>query len=305
MTRWPPDLASCLYPSWSWHVSARSVVAAAEHSARHVQAFEDAVVQRDFHRALCTHCGTLTRMQVNGGAMLGDHINLREGLICTDCGLNARARLLLHACSSVFPDRDSPIALLEAFSPLALIARASWPQVTCSEFFSGNVQPGQTVTRTTANGIVRDARHEDLTRLSYADASLDGIVHNDVLEHVADTGAALAEMLRVLRPGGCAVFTMPWFPWREPTTVRGRLLEDGSLERLCPDEFHGDGLRDGGIYTYYNFGADFERLMTDAGFDEVRFGICYAPACGFFTNNYRYGRDGVMLPTIIVGQRPI
>lgn len=305
MIRWPPDDSDRLYPTWAWHHSARSVIEAADASRDHIRAFEDSVVRSDVHRALCTQCGVMTRMQVNGGAMLGQFISLREGLVCEGCGLNARARLLLHACNTVFPQRDTRIALLEAFSSLSLVARATWSHVTCSEFFSGEVQPGQTVTRTTANGVVRSARHEDLTRLSYDDASVDGIVHNDVLEHVPDTGAAFAEMMRVLRPGGCAVFTMPWFPWRETTTVRGRLRADGSLERLLPDEFHGDGLRDEGIYTFYNFGADFDEMLSAAGFDEIRFGVCYAPSCGFFSNNYRYGLDGVMLPTIIVARRPL
>lgn len=305
MIRWPPEVSTALYPSWVWHHSAGSVAAAADASCEHIRAFEDAVVRSDVHRALCTNCGVITRMVVNSGAMLGSYISLREGLICEGCGLNARARLLLHACNTVFPERDTRIALMEAFSPLSVIARATWSHVTCSEFFSGEVAPGEEVTRTTANGIVRTARHEDLTRMSYADASVDGIVHNDVLEHVPDTAAAFSEMLRVLRPGGCAVFTMPWFPWRETTTTRGRIAADGSLERLLTDEYHGDGLRDEGIYTFYNFGADLDEMMVAAGFDEVRFGVCYAPSCGFFTNNYRYGLDGVMLPSIIVGRRPL
>lgn len=305
MTGWPPTGPAPLYPAWAWHRDARSVTRAAEASSAHVRAVEDFVVRGNVHRALCTHCGVVTRMVVDGGAMLGEHINLREGLVCEGCGLNARARLLLHACDTVFPRRDARIALLEAFSGLSTIAAAKWPQVSCSEFFGGEARPGEQASRVTANGVVRSARHEDLTALSYADASLDGIVHNDVLEHVPDTGAALAQMLRVLRPGGCAVFTMPWFPWREATTVRGRIRADGSLERLLPDEFHGDGLREEGIYTFYNFGADFGRMLADAGFDDIRFGVCYAPCCGFFSNNFRYGLDGLMLPTTIVARRPV
>lgn len=305
MSDWPPAEAARLYPSWTWHRHARSVVQAAGRSADHIRAFEDAVACSDVHLALCTHCGVLTRMLVSSGQMLGEYINLREGLVCGDCGLNARARLLLHACNALFPQREARLALLESFSQLSLIARTTWTHVSCSEFFSEGAEPGQEITRPTAYGIVRTARHEDLTRLSYADGSLDGIIHNDVLEHVPDTGVALAEMLRVLRPGGCAVFTMPWFPWLETTTVRGRVLQDGSLERLLPDEFHGDGLSDDGIYTFYNFGADFDGMMAAAGFDEVRFGVCYAPSCGFFTNNFRYGHTGLMLPTIIVARRPL
>lgn len=304
MIRWPPAGETRLVPTWAWHASAQSVVEAANTSLDQIRAFEDVVAREAVNHALCTHCGVITRMQVASGAMLGSYINLREGLTCEGCGLNARARLLLHACTTVFPGDDARLSLLEIFSPLALIARATWPRVTCSEFFGDDAEPGCATDHTDAQGLVRTAPHEDLTRLSYTDASLDGIVHNDVLEHVPDTGAALAEMLRVLRPGGCAVFTMPWFPWLETTTVRGRVLEDGSLERLLPDELHGDGLSKEGIYTVYNFGADFDEIIAAAGFDEVRFGVCYAPSCGFLTNNHRYGVEGLMPPTIIVARRP-
>jgi SAM-dependent methyltransferase len=42
----------------------------------------------------------------------------------------------------------------------------------------------------------------NLAELPFADASIDGIVSEAVLEHVPDPAAHVAEMLRVLRPGG-------------------------------------------------------------------------------------------------------
>ena len=44
-----------------------------------------------------------------------------------------------------------------------------------------------------------------LEKLPYADSSFDTIVSFDVLEHVAGKPAALAEMVRVLKPGGKAL----------------------------------------------------------------------------------------------------
>lgn len=50
--------------------------------------------------------------------------------------------------------------------------------------------------------------------LPYASNALDVILSNEVIEHVQDDGQALAEMARVLRPGGRALIFCPnrWYP---------------------------------------------------------------------------------------------
>jgi SAM-dependent methyltransferase len=70
-------------------------------------------------------------------------------------------------------------------------------------------------------------------RLPFADASFDGVVLKDLLEHVADPVAVVGEALRVLRPGGLAFASSPdaqrwvWddYTHRRPFTRRSfRLL---------------------------------------------------------------------------------
>jgi len=48
--------------------------------------------------------------------------------------------------------------------------------------------------------------------LPFAGSSVDLIVAADVLEHIRDDGAAMAEIVRVLRPGGLIVITVPALP---------------------------------------------------------------------------------------------
>lgn len=50
----------------------------------------------------------------------------------------------------------------------------------------------------------------DAQRLPLRDASCDVILATEVLEHLPDPAAALAEMARCLRPGGIAVLTVPF-----------------------------------------------------------------------------------------------
>ncbi len=53
----------------------------------------------------------------------------------------------------------------------------------------------------------------DATRLPFADGSFDTVITSEVLEHIQDDVSAIAEMVRVLRPGGTFAATVPaWFP---------------------------------------------------------------------------------------------
>jgi ubiquinone/menaquinone biosynthesis C-methylase UbiE len=49
----------------------------------------------------------------------------------------------------------------------------------------------------------------DVERLQFAQASFDAVLAMGVLEYLPDYGRALAEMARVLRPGGVVVLTVP------------------------------------------------------------------------------------------------
>ena len=71
-------------------------------------------------------------------------------------------------------------------------------------------------------GSVTGLVQGDGVELPFADASFDACRTERVLQHVTGPGAMLAEVARVVRPGGlAAVFEPDWTSWRVDTTVTG------------------------------------------------------------------------------------
>lgn len=52
-----------------------------------------------------------------------------------------------------------------------------------------------------------------ITALPFGDGTFDAVTTGDVLYHVADTAAALAEIVRCVKPGGAVVVNEPAYPW--------------------------------------------------------------------------------------------
>jgi SAM-dependent methyltransferase len=77
----------------------------------------------------------------------------------------------------------------------------------------------------------------DATRLPFADATFDCIVTSEVLEHIQDDVAALAELTRVLKPGGVLAATVPsWFPEK--------------INWMLSDEYHAPHVPGGHVRIY-------------------------------------------------------
>jgi SAM-dependent methyltransferase len=87
-------------------------------------------------------------------------------------------------------------------------------------------------------GLARLARGS-ATDLPLADASVDGVLALDIVEHIEDDRRALAEIARVLRPHGVAVITVPAFPslWsaHDEALHHKRRYTRAALERALAD----------------------------------------------------------------------
>jgi SAM-dependent methyltransferase len=63
------------------------------------------------------------------------------------------------------------------------------------------------------DGAEADIKEGDALSLPFADGEFDRVVASEVLEHIPDDEAAIAELVRVLRPGGTMAVTVPrWLP---------------------------------------------------------------------------------------------
>lgn len=103
------------------------------------------------------------------------------------------------------------------------------------------------------------AQHQlDVMDLPFADASFDFLICNHVLEHVADDRLAMAEIARVLKPGGWAILMCPVDARRETT------LEDPTA--VTPEQRHRVFGQDDHVRLY---GRDYPERLAAAGF-EVR-----------------------------------
>jgi SAM-dependent methyltransferase len=68
----------------------------------------------------------------------------------------------------------------------------------------------------------------DATRLDFESASFDAVTMFDVLEHIPDDDKAISEMLRVLKPGGWFLISVPNESWRFPYYR--------FMKKICPTE---------------------------------------------------------------------
>ncbi len=68
---------------------------------------------------------------------------------------------------------------------------------------------------------------------------------------------------------------MPYFYELLITKVRGIQTSSSDIVHIAEPEYHCDGVHEGGIYTYYNFGQDLFESIRNVGFTKVEIGLSY------------------------------
>jgi SAM-dependent methyltransferase len=204
----------------------------------------------------------------------------RESLFCRSCASSQRVRRIAEVLIDLYGNgvetfaelvktdafRSSSIAEINAIGSVGAFQGYldQLPRLAFSEY-RGAEHLGE---------ITNGVRNEDICNLSYPDASFDIVLSSDTLEHIPDFSAALRETLRVLRPGGRHIFTVPVVASRPRTFARAEIGPDHVITHHSPPLFHGRGAglfrylpAGDDLLAYTEFGGDVADHLREAGFE--------------------------------------
>jgi SAM-dependent methyltransferase len=181
----------------------------------------------------------------------------RNTFICSRCGSCARNRHVAQAILDRF-STSPPSRSLTDFAPRfdgTIWQTSTYGAIADALRTARNFTGTEFIDDTSSGRIVDGVRHEDIQASSFADASLDLVITEDVLEHVPSPDAAFAEIRRVLKPGGFHIGTIP-VNWDRAVSVPRAVIEDGTLRHILPPEYHVDPTRRDGVLAFTEYGQD-------------------------------------------------
>ena len=236
----------------------------------------------------CNVCASLTVFHTR-------HPNFREHARCGRCGSVNRHRQIAYVMLSTVLGNGTTtpwfaslrrlppnLSVWTAETTRALHARLKHHlggNCISSEFLDAGLVSGQQV-----KGVL----HVDIQHTHFQDDSLDYILTSDVLEHVPNTGVALKETYRILKPGGYHIFTVPFYHHRFTNEVRSEPSADGTLTHHRQPWYHDDPLRPEGVLAYTVFAPELLCQIERIGF-EAQLLRLHSPLHGI------YGQNGLVI----------
>ncbi|MFC0773727.1 methyltransferase domain-containing protein [Terrimonas alba] len=191
----------------------------------------------------------------------GKHINWRERLICPVTGLNNRLRSCVQMLDfELGPYPESQIYISEQVTPLFSFLKSRYSNLIGSEYLGENLKPGEI-----RNGV----RHEDMTRLSFANNSVDFYLSFECFEHIPFYKKAITEVYRVIDDNGIFLSSFPFDRNSQSNFIKATIDEMGNIVYLTEPEYHGDPVSEKGILCYTIFGWEVLDEFKQAGFRDV------------------------------------
>jgi len=218
-------------------------------------------------------------------------VNFRETLGYQGCVSRHRAVLFvlkqLIADGSLPPEDELSAYCPEAITPFADQMRSLIPQFFGSEYIPDSQDP-----------LRNQFPHQDLCALTFSDACFDLVVCNDLFEHLYDLPAALAQIARVLKPGGYLVSTFPFVYSGMNTIVKARHRPGATpglaaeAELLTEPEFHCNPVDPEQSSLVYQYpGWELLNQARDVGLADPTIRWISSP---------RYGVVGQEIPAVMV-----
>ncbi len=186
---------------------------------------DDEVLLRE---AKCSHCGASLRNSDTAGEIIRHISGNQTGL------RNQQERLskykILNTCASGYI--HGALKNLDGY--------------TCSEFFD-DIPIGEYY-----EGILC----VDLCNIPFGEGTFDIIITEDIFEHIAGYETAMAEIYRVLKAGGCHIFTVPLHDGRKTVSREGK-----------KEVYHGDPIHaDRGCLVITDWGDDIKSIVEGFGY---------------------------------------
>lgn len=276
-----------------WMETRATFTAATNVLLQYSQDIEKEVAKAETLTGYCRACKRVAQMQVTLGEPIGSWRNLLEGMLC-ECGLNARNRLALTVLDEILMTRKfARSVVLERLTPFYAHLAARLPGLIGSEYLGDTVPAGTSVRK----GDIT-VRSESIMALSFESGSIDIVLHFDVLEHVPDWRLGLLECLRVLKPGGVMLFTVPFYDGLDRNIVRAE-WQGGTIRNLLPAAYHGNPLSPDGSLVFIHPSWEVYEFMTSIGLRSVKIALSYDPIQGIFSNGCPFP-DGHMWPLVFV-----
>ena len=172
-----------------------------------------------------------------------------NNLRCSQCNSAPRQRRIHFILRSKVPQWTK--LRVHEFAPIRDWVKSSAERYSASQFYP-NCSLGEVV-----NGF----ENQDIERLTYADASIDLFLVEDLLEHIYHPDLAIQEMLRVLRPGGHILGTIPLEALPGRTRKRAQLDANGELELLADARYHGAPAGSNASLVVWEYGADIQTML--------------------------------------------
>ena len=129
--------------------------------------------------------------------------------------------------------------------------------------------------------IRNEIRHEDMTRLSFQDNSMEYYLSFECFEHIPFYNKAISEVYRILKPGGVFLGTFPFDRNNNTNLIKARIDQDGNIEYLTEPEYHGDPVSEKGILCYTIFGWEVLDEFRQAGFRDVYAILLWSDVFGY------------------------